>query len=190
MDIAVLQEAVAAFEQRLSEVEASQWGRATPCADWDVRELVNHVVGELLWMPPLLESKTIADVGDQFDGDILGESPLDTARKAGAEALAFASAPDAQNRTVHLSFGEVPGGEYIGQVTSDVIVHTWDLSKALGADDAIAPGLFEFVDSFLGPQIEAWRAGGAFGPAFEVGSDASPQDRFIADTGRNPSWSL
>ena len=44
---------------RLADVDASQWGRATTCSDWTVRELVNHVVGEDLWTVPLVEGRTI-----------------------------------------------------------------------------------------------------------------------------------
>ena len=57
-------------------VGEDQWGAPTPCADWDVRELVNHVAGEDLWTAPLLEGSTIEEVGDRFDGDLLGDDPI------------------------------------------------------------------------------------------------------------------
>ncbi len=76
MDTALMASAIDGFEQRLGAVGATEWNAATPCDDWDVRTLVNHVVNELLWMPPLLEGKTIAEVGDRFDGDVLGSDPL------------------------------------------------------------------------------------------------------------------
>ena len=75
MDTALMASAIDGFEQRLGAVGATEWNAATPCDDWDVRTLVNHVVNELLWMPPLLEGKTIAEVGDRFDGDVLGSDP-------------------------------------------------------------------------------------------------------------------
>jgi hypothetical protein len=58
--------------QRVLAVRDDQWHAVTPCSEWDVRALVNHLVGENLWVPPLFEGKSIADVGDQFDGDVLG----------------------------------------------------------------------------------------------------------------------
>src|SRR5690606_38196050 len=127
-----------------------------------------HVVGELLWMPPLLEGATIAEVGDRFDGDVLGADPLRTARGAAAAARAAAEAAGAQERTVHLSFGDFPGAEYLGQVTSDVTIHTWDLARAVGADDRLGEPLVDFTAAFLGPQVDAWRAAGAFGPAVDL----------------------
>ena len=188
MDTALMAGALEGFEQRLGAVGAAQWNEATPCDDWDVRTLVNHVVGELLWMPPLLDGKTIAEVGDRFDGDVVGSDPLTTYKSAVAAAHAAAFEPGAQERTVHLSFGDFPGSEYVGQVVSDVIIHTWDLARAVDADDQLDPALVTFVVEFLSPQIESWRGAGAFGPAVEAGPDASVQDRFLAQTGRPPEW--
>ena len=187
MDAALMADAIGGFEQRLSSVDPSQWNAATPCEDWDVRTLVNHVVAELLWIPPLLEGNTIAEVGDRFDGDVLGSEPLATYVSAAAGAQAAASEAGAQERTVHLSFGDFAGSDYLGQVISDVVIHSWDLARAIGADDRLDPALVAFVDDFLSPQIEAWRAAGAFGPAIDVGPDAGAQDRLLAQTGRSSS---
>ena len=181
-------EAAKSFGQHLAMVDAAQWGASTPCAEWDVRSLVNHVAGELLWMPPLLEGRTVAEVGDRFDGDILGEDPLATFVSAAAEAEAAVAEPGALERTVHLSFGDFPGSVYLGQITSDVVIHGWDLARALGADDRISPSLLAFVGEFLGPQVEAWRSAGAFGPAADGSAGTDVQDHLLAQTGRSPGW--
>jgi uncharacterized protein (TIGR03086 family) len=188
MDEALLVDAVDGFGQRLNAVDAGQWSAATPCEDWDVRTLVNHVVGELLWMPPLLAGKTIADVGDRFDGDILGDDPHATWASAVADARAAASLPGAQEDTVHLSFGDFPGSEYLSQITSDLVIHAWDLARAVGADDRLSPTLIEFVDGFLSPQVDAWRSAGAFGPPVDVAPDADAQSQLLAQTGRSSNW--
>lgn len=170
--------------QRWSGVLPGQWELPTPCGDWDVRALLNHVVGELLWMPPLLAGQTIADVGDRFDGDVLGERPAEAASVAAAEAGRAAGEPGALERTVHLSFGDVPGGEYLGQVTSDVVIHTWDLARALGGDEHLDEELVAEVAAFVLPQVDGWRAAGLFGPAIEAGDGADAQTRLLAATGR------
>src|SRR5437899_5267197 len=61
------------FGRHVHQVRDDQWNGPTPCTEWDVRVLVNHLVSENLWMPPMLDGRKIADVGDRFDGDLLGE---------------------------------------------------------------------------------------------------------------------
>lgn len=186
MDTTLMANALNGFGGRLGKVDPASWDASTPCADWDVHTLVNHVVGELLWLPPLLEGKTIAEVGGRFDGDVLAEDPVATWRSAAEAAQAAAEQPGAQERTVHLSFGDFSGSDYLGQIVSDVIIHSWDLARAAGLDDRMDATLLEFATNFLTPQIEAWRSAGAFGPAVDVGADADPQDRLLAQTGRAP----
>jgi uncharacterized protein (TIGR03086 family) len=103
---------VAGFTERLAQIGPEQWSAPTPCTEWDVRALVNHVVNEERWMPPLFGGATIAEVGDRFDGDLLGDDPLGNAADAAREADAAVAAPGAMERTVHLSFGDFPAGEY------------------------------------------------------------------------------
>jgi uncharacterized protein (TIGR03086 family) len=190
MDVENTSRTLEDFEAKLRLVDGAQWQAATPCGEWDVRALVNHMVNELLWIPPLLEGKTIAEVGDRFDGDILGTDPLAAAASAGKAVLAAASEPGALERIAHLSFGDVPGGEYLGHVTADLVIHTWDLSKGIGADDRMAADLLAFAEEVLGPLIESWRSAGAFGPAVELPEGAGPQDRLLAQTGRSPNWTV
>jgi uncharacterized protein (TIGR03086 family) len=189
MDLHVLDAALEGFLHRLDKADdPTAWTAPTPCAEWDVRTLVNHVVGELLWVPPLLEGATIADVGDRFDGDVLGENPHAIARRAADDLRRAAAEPGAQERTVHLSFGDFSGGDYLGQVASDVVIHSWDLARGTDSDDDLGADLVAFADDFLTPQIPAWRSAGAFGPEVPTGPDANRQQRLIASTGRDPAW--
>ena len=171
------------YLQRAQGVTASQWSASTPCAEWDVRALVNHVVGEYLWVPELLAGKTIAEVGDRLDGDLLGDDPFSSLSTACRAAQATADQPGALTQVVHLSFGDMPGSEYLKQMAIDSVIHSWDLARAIGADDTLDPELVEFAYEGLQPQAEDWRSGGAFGPAKEP-ADASPQSRLMALTGR------
>jgi uncharacterized protein (TIGR03086 family) len=193
MDLAFLDQALDGFLARLEPVprpgqDNAPWTAPTPCAEWDVRTLVNHVVGELLWVPPLLDGKTIAEVGDRFDGDVLGDDPHATARRAADDLRRAAAEPGAQARTVHLSFGDFSGGDYLGQIASDVVIHSWDLAKGSGGDTELPEDLVAFVDGFLTPQIEAWRSAGAFGPVVPTAAEATLQQRLVASTGRDPDW--
>ena len=74
------------FVDRARKIGPEQWSGPTPCTEWDVRTLVNHVAGEYLWVPEMLAGKTIADVGDRLDGDLLGDDPLQTLMNSGFRA--------------------------------------------------------------------------------------------------------
>jgi uncharacterized protein (TIGR03086 family) len=183
----MLRNAAEGFERRLDGVRADGWTDATPCADWDVRALVNHVVGELLWVAPLLDGKTIAEVGDQFDGDVLGDDPKAAYRSAMAVATAAAARSGGAEVTVHLSYGDFPGAEYLAQIGTDVTIHTWDLARGASQDDKLDAELVEAAYEYLAPQVDAWRSAGAFGPAVEVPADADVQTRLLAIAGRDAS---
>jgi uncharacterized protein (TIGR03086 family) len=109
MDIpAMFDRAVAEFDARVRQIGDHQWQAATPDEDWCVRDLVNHLVGEDLWAPPLLAGSTIAEVGDRFEGDVLGSDPEAAWTAASAEAVRAVEAGGAMDRIVHLSFGDFP----------------------------------------------------------------------------------
>jgi uncharacterized protein (TIGR03086 family) len=183
--IEMYRRSVEGFGQRVMAVGPGDWDRPTPCRDWSVRDLVQHLVSEELWAPPLLEGQTIAEVGDRFEGDLLGADPQGAWKAAAAPALAAAT-EDVLDRTVHLSFGDVPGREYIGQLTADHVIHAWDLARGIGGDDRLDAELVEFVHAFLAPQVEAWRGAGVFGSPVEVPADADLQSKLLALTGRTP----
>jgi uncharacterized protein (TIGR03086 family) len=173
------------FGARVHAVGDDQWHLPTPCSDWDVRELVDHLVGEMRWMPPLLDGRTIAEVGDRLEGDQLGGDPKaawDDAAKAAVEAVGV---PGAMERTVHLSFGDLPGAEYTRQLLADLLVHGWDLARAIGADERLDPELVEACAGWFAPMEEAYRGAGAIGPRAEVAPDADAQTRLLAMFGRS-----
>jgi uncharacterized protein (TIGR03086 family) len=183
--IEMYRRSVEEFGRRVTAIGEGDWNRPTPCTDWTVRDLVRHLVYEELWTPPLLEGQTIADIGDRFEGDILGSDPQ-VAWKEGAAAAVAVASPDMLGRTVHLSFGDVPGEEYLGQLTADHAIHAWDLARATGGDDRLAPDLVQHVYDVMAPQIEPARAAGVFGPEVEVPADADLQSKLLALTGRTP----
>lgn len=181
--IALHRTSVEQFGTRVLAIGEDQWHLPTPNTDWDVRALVNHLVNEELWAPPLLAGETPAEVGSRFDGDLLGDDPKGSWRSASRSSIG-AAARDTLGRTVHVSFGEISAEEYLSQLTVDHTVHAWDLARAIGADEQLDPGLVEFAFEVLAPQIEQWREFGVFGPAVEVPSGASRQLRLLGLTGR------
>lgn len=173
-----------AFGDLLRGVRTEQWSAPTPCADWSVRDLANHVLGENRWMPPMMAGRTVADVGDAFEGDLIGDDAGRAWDEAADEALAAVREPGALERTVHLSFGDFSGRFYVGQVLSDHVIHSWDLARAIGAGEALDPELVRFAYDELVPQFEQWRKAGAFGPKIPVDEGADLQTKLLAEAGR------
>jgi uncharacterized protein (TIGR03086 family) len=185
MDIAQLHRtALDNLRGTLAGVSDGQWTAPTPNSDWDVRALVHHVVYGNLWAAELAAGKTIAEVGDRLEGDVLGSDPL-AAYDASAQAAADAfDAPGALDAPCAVSYGPVPGSVYAGHRFLDVLLHQWDLAVATGQDTTLAPALVDACVEVLTPQAEAFRAAGAFGPAVDVPDDADAQTRLLALTGR------
>jgi uncharacterized protein (TIGR03086 family) len=179
-------QSVTSFVDRVNQIRPDQWNQPTPCADWDVRTLVNHIVNEQLWSVPLFAGATIAEVGDRFDGDLLGDDPIAVATQAGEDAKAAVSETGAMERTVHLSFGDTPAEEYVRQLFADHLVHGWDLAVSIDDDRTIDPDAVRECLAWYADREELYRASGAVGPAVDVSADASPQDRLIAAFGRDP----
>jgi uncharacterized protein (TIGR03086 family) len=177
---------VQTWTDHVTPIGADQWDAPTPCTDWTVRDLVNHVAGEGLWAVPLMRGATIAEVGDRFDGDVLGSDPAAAWDDAMASALEAISEPGASKKTVHLSFGDFEGEEYLQQLLLDLVVHGWDLAVGIGADPTIDPTLAEAVLEWFIPNAEAWRKAGALGPAVEVPPGADAATRLIGLSGRQP----
>jgi uncharacterized protein (TIGR03086 family) len=184
--IALHRRAVDQFGAALRAIRPEQWGLPTPCADWDVRALVNHLVDENLWTAPLLEGKTIEEVGDRFEGDLLGEDPESAWENAARQATAAVGQQDVSDRAVHVSFGDISGEEYVSQLTSDHVIHTWDVARAIGSDELLDTELVEFVFAYLAPRVDDWRAAGAFGPRVDIPSGSERQAELLALTGRRP----
>jgi uncharacterized protein (TIGR03086 family) len=165
---------------------AGRWSGPTPCAGWDVRALVRHVVEEESWMPPLLAGSTIAEVGDALAGDLLGDDPLRALLAASASADAAVAADGAMERTVHLSFGDVPGREYAMQVAADHLVHAWDLARAVGGDTRLDPAAVVAVRAWFASNEQAYRDAGLIGPRPPMPPDAGPQEELLVMYGRTP----
>jgi uncharacterized protein (TIGR03086 family) len=176
--------AVEAFGERVREV-GDRWGEQTPCADWDVRALVNHLVNENLWTLPLFEGKTIEEVGDVFDGDLLGADPAGSWEASAAPAVTVVSADGAMDRTVHLSFGDFEGRFYAWQLFFDFLIHAWDLARAIGADERLDPELVDAAAAWFANMESVYRQGGAIGERAEIPQDADAQTRLLAMTGRS-----
>jgi uncharacterized protein (TIGR03086 family) len=160
-------------------VQPEQLLTSTPCAEWTVQDLLDHLVG-----------------GTQYLGMALGAEPSESTTRATADDLAAGvagcldrledPAALAHRSASPLGF-EWSGAEATAGTFMDVLVHTWDLASATGQDPALDPDLVDAcVAMFLPDMPERGRAAGIVGPAVSVPPGASPQDRLLGAMGRQP----
>lgn len=171
------------FAAVVEQIRHDQLSGSTPCADWDVRAVVNHVVGEALWLDQLLSGHTIGEVGDRFSGDLLGHDPAASWRAADRAARAAATVVD-ESRPIGLSYGTVPAGEYLRQVAADHLIHAWDLAQGIGAPSQLPSDVVDDVSRWFTEAEDGYRAAGAVGPQVPVDPGADAQTRLLARFGR------
>lgn len=184
----------AGFAERLYKVAGGQWHLPTPCTKWDVRDLLHHLVYVQRWVPPLAAGETVAEVGDRFEGEMLGDDPIGAWEESIAAALDAFAAPGAMERQIQLlAYGLVSGEELAYDMAMDLLVHTWDLSRAIGANQDLDPEATRVVhdwlesvdvESDLGFSLPRLRLKGFFAPRVITPENADTQTRMLAIVGR------
>jgi uncharacterized protein (TIGR03086 family) len=172
------------FGMRVHRITSEQWDAATPCSDWTVRQLVDHLIDEQRWVPPLVAGRSLAQAQAVVDSPQVGDDPVahwDAA--AEASRIAFAE-PGALEREVTLSRGQTPATEYLSDLILDLAVHSWDLGQAVGISDPLPADLISHAAGIV--RDVDLSSTGAFDPPVSVSPDASDEDRLIAATGRDP----
>jgi uncharacterized protein (TIGR03086 family) len=165
-------------------VGAGKWDDPTPDVEWDVRTLVNHIVSGNFWVTPLVTGKTIAEVGDRYDGDVLGDDPAAAYRQSAKEAAEAFNAPGAMQSMCAVSYGPVPGEIYAGHRFIDVLIHGWDLAKATSQETTLPANLVEACFEVVEPQKDLLAASGMFGSDVPVPDGADRETQLLALLGR------
>ena len=131
----------------------------------------------------MVERKTLGEVGDAFDGDLLGADPIGTAEDAAATALAAVAEQLPIGGTVNLSYGDEDIAEYIRQLTADHLIHGWDLAAATGQDRVLDAEVVAEVAAWFAEREDLYRGAGMIAerPAAPVGDPQA--DLLLASVG-------
>jgi uncharacterized protein (TIGR03086 family) len=177
----------------VERVDDSQLGAPTPCPDYSVGDLLDHIgrLAVAFTSAARKEDGTNASPPPPGDRANLGD---DWRTRIPRDLVGLGDAwesPDAWEGATKIAGMAMPAG-VVGTVgLNEVVTHGWDLARAIGqpfdADHDVIEGCLEFIGPISEPGAEANRAP-AFGPALTPPDDASPVDRLIALTGRDPGW--
>ena len=165
----------------LANVGADQWSTQTPCTDWDVRGVANHMTGGALMVAAAVAGTDFAHVDDYVGSDPVG------AFKAAADSAVAALRADAGvlGRTVKMPFGEMPGAAVAGIFANDEFAHAWDVARATGQSTDLNPILAEGCLAAAKSMITAdFRKPGFFDAETIAPDGASAADRLAAFLGR------
>jgi uncharacterized protein (TIGR03086 family) len=173
---------VDAATQMVRSVSASDLGAPTPCTEWTVQPLIEHMIGT----NNLFSTALTGDAGQPPD-NMAADLGASYARSA-ETAVAAWQTPGALERTLKLPMGEMPAAMALTINLGDQLLHTWDLARALSRPYAMDPESAEGVLTLLQQIVQPQFRGPGKGFAAEVPcpADAMVQDRLLAFSGRQP----
>ncbi|WP_409462414.1 TIGR03086 family metal-binding protein [Amycolatopsis sp. GA6-003] len=164
----------------------SRWDAPTPCPEWTVRELVNHLVLGHRLFTAVLRGEPGGPL-DPRSSDVLGTDPVAAYQDAVAGLLAAFRQPGVLERVYEVPAGTVPGIAAVQLRIVEELVHGWDLARATGQkpnfEDAVVERGIAFSAAKLA-DLPAERR--PFAPPVPVADDAPPLDRLAALLGRSP----
>ena len=172
-------EAVKNTRQIIANVRPDQTGASTPCSEWDVKALIDHMIGGTMFFAATLAGEEPG----QPNGD---GNPADIYRSGAEKVLEGAQKPGAMEKKYETPFGEMSGGEFMFGAFMDNVVHGWDLAKATGQNTDINEAHAQICYGAFAPMMDGFRQAGAFGPEVSVPDNAGIQHKLLGMMGRQP----
>ena len=167
-------------------ISPSQLGNPTPCTEWTVRDVLNHVTGGATMFATCIEQGSVPDdlLGQLMGGDNLGDDYKGAFQKAAQHALDAGNEKGALEKMVKLPFGEMPAGVALNIAIFDVTTHAADLAYATGQtieDTALLETALEAGRQMITSEL---RVPGVFDNEQPAPANAGPTERLLAFAGR------
>jgi uncharacterized protein (TIGR03086 family) len=183
----LLDRAFAATRTEIDATEPQQLTLPTPCSAWDVRMLVNHIIGGAHWYAQAMRDCVTPPL--EGDDDDYAAGDFRAAYAEGIrEALEAFGAPGALDASISFVERPVGGSTVLRLCALDTFVHGWDLARALGRSTDLDPGLADELRERAAPRLpDAFRGtdpDALYRPAADAPAGATAADRLAADLGR------
>jgi uncharacterized protein (TIGR03086 family) len=165
-----------------------KWDRRSPCEAWDARGVLEHVIGfhDVLVLRPLGLKPDRPRDDPQIRWE-LTYGQLEKAFEPGRRLFErVVDIPELQSNPAT----RLDAWAMMPNLTRDVLVHTWDLARAVGADDRLDPRWCELFYAALPGDPGGLSVSGMFDAPVAVGDQTDMQSKLLARLGRNPSWQL
>lgn len=183
MSTETLEQAIRATRAVLAGVSKDQLGDDTPCAQWKVSDLINHIVGgQSFFESGVTGQPPAAGETDYSASDFVAEFD-----QASQRAVSAFGGDGVMEKTLSLPFGDMPGSAFFGLAATDTFTHGWDLAKATGQNTDLDPELAAQLLAGARQAISpAFRSpdGAVFGLEQEAPAGASNADQLAAFLGR------
>ena len=184
-----LERAVSSTEHIVKGIRRKDLSAPTPCTEWTVKQLLNHLVGTL-WLADGLfndrKPRYAVAPGALPKSDLVGDDPTKAYARASRAALDAAATEGTIERLHATPLGDMPGVALAGFTTLDVLVHGWDLARATGQDEELDDDIVAFVTAFAKQAITDQTRGPTIGPAVRAPKGATPTQKLVAYLGRRP----
>jgi uncharacterized protein (TIGR03086 family) len=173
----------------LAHVTREQLTLPTPCADWQVHDLIDHIVGATQFFADLAEFGSSPE-DEEWPAYSEGDFVTSFGQQA-QRALSAFEAPGAMERVMALPTGPAPGSQVIQVATGEIFIHGWDLAKAAGhagpaADELAADLLASDWPSLCADVRNADPP--VFAPELRAPDDPTATERLVSFLGRDPNW--
>lgn len=168
------------FGARVEATPDDEWDADTPCSEWKARDVVAHVVGSQRALAAAIEGGAPEDLPADAD-------PKQAWRESMPRLMAALQTPGALEKLVPGPMGEMPIEFMLGRfLSNDVLVHTWDLARAVGGDERLDQDAVGHAFEGLKKVDAMLRQPGMFGAKVEPPEGADLQTEFLCFLGRRP----
>ena len=166
------------FGARVEAAPDDAWSAPAPCEGWTARDVVAHVVGSV-------RNVTAGVTGGDAPPMADDEDPKEAWRTSFAAVKEALTTPGALEKQVPGPMGPMPLEMMLGRLLSmDVLVHTWDLARAVGGDERLDQDAVAHAFEGIKPMDAMIRRPGAFGANVEPPAGADLQTEFLSFLGR------